>query len=62
MTSKRRGAVAVVPNGLGGKKKEQETCIELIFHSPPPTPLLPALTLSVGGKAKVSRRVGMRGS
>jgi hypothetical protein len=41
-----------------------EICMELTFHSPPPTPLLPAPTLSAGeykvsgGELKVSGRVG----
>jgi hypothetical protein len=34
-----------------------EICIELAFHSPPPTPLLPAPTLSAG-EYKVSGRGG----
>jgi hypothetical protein len=39
--------------------------VKLTSHSPPPTPLLPALTLSAGehkvsgGESKVSRRVGL---
>jgi hypothetical protein len=42
-----------------------EICIELTFHSPPPTPLLRALTLSAGehkvsrGESRVSRQVGL---
>jgi hypothetical protein len=41
-----------------------EICMELTFHSPPPTPLLPAPTLSAGeykvsgGELKVGGRVG----
>jgi hypothetical protein len=46
-------------------KKVTEICIELTFYSPPPTPLLPALTLSAGehkvsvGEFEVSRQVGL---
>jgi hypothetical protein len=42
-----------------------EFCIELTSHSPPPTPLLRALTLSAGehkvsgGESRVSRQVGL---
>ena len=45
--------------------KLTEICIQLTWHSPPPTPLLPALTLSAGeyrvsgGELKVSRQVGL---
>jgi hypothetical protein len=45
--------------------KRTEICIEVTFHSPPPTPLLPALTLSAGehkvsgGEFEVSRQVGL---
>ena len=47
------------------QKKLTEICIELTSHSPPPTPLLPALTPSAGeyrvsgGELKVSRQVGL---
>ena len=40
-----------------------EICSQVTWHSPPPTPLLPALTLSAGeyrvsgGELKVSRQV-----
>jgi len=48
-------------------QKTTEICIELTFHSPPPTPLLRALTLSAGehkvsggeSRVRVSRRVGL---
>jgi hypothetical protein len=36
-----------IRESLGGKKRT-EICIELTFRSTPPTPLLPALTLSEG--------------
>jgi len=48
-----------------GAQKRTEICIQLTWHSPPPTPLLPALTLSAGeyrvsgGELKVSRQVGL---
>jgi hypothetical protein len=43
-----------------GQVKTTEICIKLTFHSPSPTPLLPAPTLSAGehkvsgGESKVS--------
>src|SRR5205085_6453582 len=45
--------------------KLTEICIQLTWHSPSPTPLLPALTLSAGeyrvsgGELKMSRQVGL---
>jgi hypothetical protein len=48
-----------------GRIKLTEICIQVTWHSPPPTPLLPALTLSAGeyrvsgGELKVSRQVGL---
>jgi hypothetical protein len=47
------------------RQKRTEICIQLTWHSPSPTPLLPALTLSAGeyrvsgGELKVSRQVGL---
>jgi hypothetical protein len=47
------------------RQKLTEICIQLTWHSPSPTPLLPALTLSAGeyrvsgGELKVSRQVGL---
>jgi hypothetical protein len=46
-------------------QKLTEICIQLTWHSPSPTPLLPALTLSAGeyrvsgGELKMSRQVGL---
>src|SRR5271163_3741760 len=46
------------------QEKTTTFCVELTSHSPPPTPLLPALTLSAGehqvsgGELKVSRTGG----
>jgi hypothetical protein len=50
---------------LSWRFKTTEICIELTFHSPSPTPLLPAPTLSAGehkvsgGESRVSRQVGL---
>jgi len=50
---------------MSWRDKTTTFCTELTSHSPPPTPLLPALTLSAGehkvsgGESKVSRRVGL---
>jgi hypothetical protein len=47
------------------QQKRTDSCIQLTWHSPSPTPLLPALTLSAGecrvsgGELKVSRQVGL---
>ena len=45
--------------------KLTQICIQLTWHSPPPTPLLPVFTLSAGeyrvsgGELKVSRQMGL---
>jgi hypothetical protein len=51
--------------GVLAVEMNKKTCIEVIQHSPPPTPLLPVPILSSGeyrvsgGELKVSRQVGL---
>jgi hypothetical protein len=62
---RRLGAIHKSARSNAWQQKRTEICIQLTRHSPPPTPLLPALTLSAGeyrvsgGELKVSRQVGL---